>query len=138
MDNSASLEMLLEYSLQQYESLKGILKQIERGLKKDINGKIAELTKRYIELEKQCRATDSQMTALFDDKDPSSHVMELLQKRGEVQKDIIQLIEEVIPEATRVKSFLASEFETIKKGRNALSGYKSNTSNHGRIVNRSS
>ena len=49
---------------------------------------------------------------------------------------MLGLIGETVPKADSVKSLLANEMQTLKHGKKALNGYKSQQGQYGRIVNK--
>lgn len=62
---------------------------------------------------------------------------EILLEKGRLQREIVELNRVLIPKVNNIKSALAAEMVSLKKGRTALKGYGENAKGPGRVINKS-
>ncbi len=68
----------------------------------------------------------------------TENITQLLGQRQLLQREILDILGETVSKASSVKSLMANEMQSVKKGRMALNGYKNQSDRQGRIVNRTS
>lgn len=133
-----AVELLLEESIRQYEDMHEQL----LGMKLHLDGgsvdRVASLLDEFNRLGAAAREHDRLVEEQLNRAPLTEALQQKLKQRQALQADIVKLIEKTVSKAGTVKSYLANEFQSLKKGRAAIRGYRSGTSRHGRIVNRSS
>ncbi len=133
-----SINSLLDESIIQYSEMREVLTEIKCRLDGSAVGHITLLLDRFNQLGEDARVLDLQLARQFDSFDQSVHVTRKVEQKKNLQADILTLIAQTVPKAENVKSILAGEIQSIRRGRNAMSGYKSGSLNQGCIVNKSS
>lgn len=133
-----NLYNLAQKSLRQYKKLKSTLEELEGSLNAEYSVNSINLITLYRELDKDCRLLDKQIGQYVNDHPLPEELEDVFSQRRELQVEVFQLIETTLPKAKQIRSVLANEFQSVKRGRNAVSGYKSDSARQGRIINRSS
>ncbi len=131
-----ALDMLIHNSLKYYCDIKALLNDLKHELEINSADRIQQLVVEFTEIKKKSQITDNLLLSEVDEAQVSSNTAEMLEQLRIVQTDILVLIQQTIPRANTVKSFLANEILAIKNGRNAMTGYRSKSGKQGRIVNK--
>jgi hypothetical protein len=133
------LDLLVQQSLQQYGEMFELLRTRAQQLDAHATEQINIFNAKYKTLQKEAMRTDQWLLEKLKAVEvTASPLAEMLARRKELQRKILVLLKETASKANIVKSLLANELQSIKRGRKALSGYKTNSDHQGRIVNRRS
>ena len=132
------LDTLIDDSLMDYLKMKDLLVQLSSQLENNATEKAADLLTKFNSLSKETRKSDSRLIKNFKTAAASENISEKLIELRALQEEVVSLIQKTVLRANSIKSLLANEFLSIKTGRKAMTGYKSKSDSHGRIVNRSS
>jgi hypothetical protein len=130
------LETLAVQSVKQQEEMIGLLGELHHQFSTQSPDSIQQFNATFSILQEKTKQTDLRLTEQLGLPDISDTARQLLARRTFLQKQIIQLLRESMPRALNVKSLLASEMQSLKAGRRALSGYKNASDRQGTIINR--
>ena len=133
------LAALAVQSVQQQEEMLTLLGKLQQQLVIGSTGStssIENLNQLFSTLQVKIKQTDLQLTAQLLESDITDATRQLLAGRTTLQEHIVSLINETMPKARSIKSLLASEMQSLKAGRRALSGYKNVSERQGSIINR--
>ncbi len=134
------LEPGIRDSISLYEKILTLLQDIEKSLGTASGNELQGMSTSLVELQSRATQHDQlivdQLTRMPAKN--SEIVTSLLARRETLMKKILLLNNELTAKATGVKSLLAHEMRTIRSGRSALSGYKQQQHNQGRIVDSTS
>ena len=134
----ALTELVLK-SLHQYREMAELLRTLEKNLAADPAGYVDEFNVSFAELKIKAQYVDkSLLERLKSSGKLDSTIEDYLDERRRLLADISNLLERALPQALSIKTLLQNEMQSLKTGRNALSGYKSNPSGHGRLINKRS
>jgi len=136
VQEAISVDFLVENSLNQYMEMKDLLLQLKGQLENNSVEWISSFLDKFNELGEESRKTDKLILKYLYRPMISAELKEKLEQRNVMQADILAIIEKTVPQAKSVKSFLANEVSSIRRGRSAMKGYRSGALNQGRIVNK--
>ncbi|MCP4341715.1 MAG: hypothetical protein GY799_23245 [Desulfobulbaceae bacterium] len=131
-----TLELLCQQSLRQYREMVVLLQSLQGNLQDQSSGSVIQFNVTFAELQNQIQQTDQEVAQQLNLQPDSTYIVAFLNHRKELQEDMFGLIGETVPKADSVKSLLANEMQTLKQGKKALNGYKSQQGQYGRIVNK--
>lgn len=130
------LEPVLLQSIQQYERILDFLQKMDGEIGTASPSMVLELSESLAYLQSHATQTDQ---ALFTQLNKQSALTEtiqsLLSRRENIVKEILILNERIKAKAIGIKSLLGHEMEKLRNGISALSGYRQQQHNQGRIVN---
>jgi hypothetical protein len=133
------LESTLSLSIQQYEDILDFLKKTDKEIGTASPSELLELSTSLTDLQWIATQTDQVLLAqLNTDSAQGDKTQHLINRREHIVKDILRLNEHITVKASGVKSLLAHEMGKLRNGLSALSGYKQQQHNQGRIVNSTS
>lgn len=135
---ACAVESLLDESIRQYDEVHELLLRLKKYLDVGAIDRVAGLLDEFNRMSAVARQQDSIIEEHLKVVQLTETLLEKLSQRQDLITVIVKLIEQTVSKAGTVKSCLASEFQSLKKGRAAIRGYRSGVSHHGRIVNRSS
>ncbi|BHH83406.1 hypothetical protein [Desulforhopalus sp. 52FAK] len=135
--DNTSVELLCHQSLEQYRAMITLLQSLKGDLQGQSVESITKFNVIFSELQSQIQQTDLKVAQQLNVLQDSSSRVAFLKYRKELQEDMLGLIEKTVPKVTSVKYLLANEMQTVKQGKKALHGYKSQQDRYGRIVNKS-
>lgn len=127
---------LLEHSLQQYREMLDMLKSMTQHIEVQSLPHIEKFNTCFHELQQASQQTDTLLQDQVMVKGVPEHLQKHIDHRKVLQQEIVALLQETLPKAKSIKSLMASEMQTLIKGRTALSGYKVQGKRQGRIVNK--
>jgi len=133
-----TLELLVRRSLEQYGEIYQLLKMVGSNLGSQLSDDIKKFDETLSGLQRQTQETDRQLTDQLKGLGISETLAEPLARRTELQERILVLLKETATRAHCVKSLLVNEMQSLKQGRKALTGYKTNSDYQGRIINKTS
>ena len=133
-----ALGELIELSLDQHMEMVALLRNLQHLLDNQSYAGLLTLNEALCSLQDQIRETDSLLLGELTGARIPADLTPLLDRRTSLQKELLQLLSGILPGAKSIKSFLAREMQTLKTGRNALSGYKSQAPRHGVMINSTS
>lgn len=133
-----TLELLVRESLEQYHEIYDTLKLVGPNLDSQLRDHIKNLDDTLGGKQKRAQETDRELTDQLRVMGISETIVEPLARRAELQEKILILLKETAAKANSVKSLLASEMQTLKQGRKALTGYKTISTYQGRILAKTS
>ncbi len=131
-----TLELLCHQSVNQYGELVTLLQSLKTDLQDQSASNVTQFNLTFAELQQRIEQTDLEITQQLQSEPDFSHIPALWNSRQELQREVLGLIEETVPRAGSIKSLLANEMQALKQGKKALSGYKSQQDQYGRIVNK--
>jgi hypothetical protein len=133
------LEPVLLQSIQKYEHILDFLQKIDKEIGAASSDDLLELSAFLADIQSHATQTDQVLLTQLSKHSVLTETMQsLLDKREHITKEILVLNEQITAKASRVKSLIAHEMEKLRNGISALSGYKEQQHNQGRIVNSSS
>lgn len=125
-------------SLDEHSEMLEMLESLQQKMDTHSLAYIEKFNTAFYALQQQSQATDKKLFEQLDQKGISEENRQQLDRRNSMQQDILDLLKKTIPMATTAKTLMASEIQTVKDGRKALSGYRNMANNQGKIVNRAS
>jgi len=131
------LDQLVRQSQEEYEEIYSLLLSLGQ-LDSHPPDEIRNFHESLLRLQKTAQRTDDKITKQLKCTSMSKTIAEQLRGRTALQQNILALVKETASRANSVKSLLASEMQVIRHGRNALTGYRSNSPHQGRIVDKRS
>jgi hypothetical protein len=133
------LEPILLQSIQQHEHLLNLLRKMDAEVSTASPAMVLELSELLSDLQSHAMQTDQALLAeLSRQTGHTAQVQYLLDKREQRVKEILLLNEQITAKAIGIKSLLGHEMEKMRNGISALSGYRQQQHNQGRIVNSTS
>ena len=132
-----SVDELIEHSLQQQLEMLDMLKSLTQHIEIHSLPHIEKFNTCFHELQQASQHTDKQLLEQSGIAGIPEYLQEQFEQRDLLQHEILRLLKETLPKAKSVKSLMANEIQTVKKGRNALNGYKAQEGKQGRVVNKS-
>ena len=138
MTEDNNISKLLEHSLQQYHEMLNMLKSMTQHIEAQSLPPIEKFNICFHELQQASQQTDTLLQDQVMVKGVPEHLQKHVEDRKLLQQEIVALLQEALPKAKSIKSLMASEMQTLIKGRTALSGYKMQEKHQGRIVNKTS
>jgi hypothetical protein len=139
MTGMEQLEPVLLQSLQQYEHILDFLRKMDAEIGTASPAMVLELGESLADLQNHATQTDQVLlTQLSKQSTQTATMQSLLEKREQRVKDILLLNEQITAKAIGIKSLLGYEMEKMRNGMSALSGYRQQQHNQGRIVNSTS
>ena len=133
-----ALELLILQSIEQYGAIYDLLKIDGVNIDSQLSSEISKFDETLRDVQKLAQQTDQQLTDLLKVTKIPQSMEELLARRTELQKEILVLLKNTASRANSVKSLLASEMQSLKQGRKALTGYKTNSDYQGKIIDKTS
>jgi len=133
-----TLDLLVQRSLQQYGEMFELLQTRGQQLDCHSTDHIQDFNETFTVLQKVAKRTDQKLLEKLKAAEFTESIAGKLARREEMQEKILVLLKETASRANSVKSLLASELQSIKHGRKALSGYKTNPDQQGRLLNKRS
>jgi len=136
---SEMMTALVVQSLQHQEEMQSLLGELQQQLARGSNSptnSIENFNKQFSTLQVKMQQTDMQLTTQLRESDIPDTTRQLLARRHTLQEHNVQLLKAAVPKARSVTSLLASEMQSLKAGRRALSGYKNMSDRQGSIINR--
>jgi hypothetical protein len=133
-----TLDLLVRKSLEQYHEIYDMLKLVGPNLDSQLSNHIKKINEALGGMQKLAQETDRELTDLLRAIGISETVAEPLARRTKLQEKILVLLKETAVKANIVKSLLASEMQSLKKGRKAMDGYKTISDYQGRIIAKTS
>jgi hypothetical protein len=132
-----TIDSLAEQSIKEHEEMSSLLSRLQGQLTANSLDSIKEFNQSFTSLQSRVQFTDIKLNRLLNQAEILPATQELLDKRLNLQAQVLGQLKEALAPATKIKSLLASEMNTISKGRTAISGYRSNAKKQGRIVSNS-
>lgn len=133
------LESGLNSAISYYGRILAILQNIDEEIGTASRDELLSMNATLTELQEQAARLDQAITAqLGQESFKNESIRSLLNKRGDVIKEILILNRNIRSKAMGVKSLLAHEMSTLRNGLSALNGYRPMQHNQGRIVNSTS
>ncbi len=128
-------EALAIESIELYEKMIAMLGELPAQLASQSTASIEKFNASFAVLQQQVKCTDLQLPGQLMHVSLSENVRQLLVRRKFLQERVLQLVKESVSGASSIKSLLASEMQSLKSGRRALSGYKVSSDRQGTIIN---
>ena len=132
------LASVIQQSIKEHIKMVEFLSSLEQQIETHSSESINTFNKTFDILRKKTKRTDQTLLEQLNTSIVSSSITQLLIKRRSLQIDILNLLQMTIPRANSVKSLMANEIQSVKKGRTALNGYRNLYYRHGGIVNKAS
>jgi len=136
-NGSETLDQLVWQSQQEYEKIFAVLLSLDQ-LSSQSTEEIRNFQESLLGLQKVAARTDERINEQLKTALITKTIGEQLRCRTTLQQNILVRLKETTSRANIGKSLLASEMQTIRHGRTALTGYRSNSPHQGRIVNKRS
>ena len=131
------MEVLLQLSVDQYEKMAQLLRNLQHQLGEHTDEYIEDFNLAFGELQGKVEQIDQQLSVRLTQADGvAEKCAQRLIRKQELLFEIKGMLDLALPKAMNIRSLLASEIQSLKKGRNALSGYRNNSSNQGRLINK--
>jgi hypothetical protein len=135
---TSTLDSLAERSLQQQILMAKMLQPLPMELETSSLETITKFNVNFRTLQQEIKITDKKLMQHLKTAAIPDRIIPLLDQRQSLQREILQMLKHTIPKAGSVKSLMASEIQSVKNGRRALSGYKVQAEPQGKIVSRTS
>ena len=133
------LESTLSQSILHYGNILDFLEKIDREIGTASPSELLELSTSLTDLQEIATQTDQVLlTQLSTDSARGDNTQHLIDRREHIVTDILILNEHIAVKSSGVKSLIAHEKSKLRNGISALSGYKQQQHNQGRIVNSTS
>jgi len=136
--DQATLELLISQSLEQYGEIYDLLKMHGSNINSQLSDGIIKFDETLGGLQNLAQQTDRHLADQLKIMEFSETMEDQLSRRTELQEKVLVLLKETANRANNVKSLLASEMQSIRQGRKALTGYKTNSDYQGRIIDKTS
>jgi hypothetical protein len=131
-----NLEPVLLQSIQQYERILDFLQKMDMEIGTAAPSMVLELSESLAYLQGHATETDQNLLSQLRKQSALPEAMQsLLSRREYIVKEILTLNERIKAKAIGIKSLLGHEMEKMRSGISALSGYRQQQHNQGRIVN---
>lgn len=137
-NNIEIVETLIRKSFDQQRKMIILLKSLDEQMNAHSIGAVEQFNEKFSDLQQETELTDKILVAQLNPEDATGTISQLLEQRNLLQNDVIILMKKILPKAVSAKSLMANEVQSIKNGRKALSGYKTQIDHQGKIVNRAS
>ena len=137
-NNIEIVETLIRKSFDQQRKMIILLKSLDEPMNAHSIGAVEQFNEKFSDLQQETELTDKILVAQLNPEDATGTISQLLEQRNLLQNDVIILMKKILPKAVSAKSLMANEVQSIKNGRKALSGYKTQIDHQGKIVNRAS
>ncbi len=132
-------EAVLSQSIHQYAEILEFLQKMNKEIGTALPEDLLKLGESLAHLQSHAAETDQVLLTQFNKYSALAETMQpLLDKRQQIMNDILCLNGRIAEKASGVKSLIAHEMEKLRTGLSALSGYKQQQNNQGRIVDRTS
>jgi hypothetical protein len=132
-------EAIISQSIAQYEVILNFLQKMDKEIGTASPEELLELSKELAELQNQAATIDQVLLTQFSMLTARPETLQaLIDKRHRIMKEILLVNERITEKASGVKSLIAHEMEKLRNGISAMSGYKQQQNNQGRIVDRTS
>jgi hypothetical protein len=132
-------EQTLMQSIHQYERILDFLQKMDGEIGAAAPSMVLELSESLAYLQGHATETDQVLLSQLRNQQALPKAMQsLLGKRENIVKEILTLNERIKAKAIGIKSLLGHEMEKMRNGISALSGYRQQQYNQGRIVNSAS
>jgi len=132
------LDTVVQQSIKEHLEIIELLSSLEQEIETHSSESINTFNRTFDILRKKAKCTDQTLLEQLNTSVISDSTTQLLNKRRSLQIDILNLLQMTIPRANSVKSLMANEIQSVKKGRTALNGYRNLYCHHGGIVNKAS
>jgi hypothetical protein len=133
------LESTLLQSIIHYGNILNFLEIMDREIGTASPSELLDLSKSLTNLQGIATQTDLVLlTQLNTDSARDSDIQLLINRREHIVKKILLLNEHIAAKASGVKSLIVNEMGKLRNGLSALSGYRPQQHNQGRIVNSTS
>lgn len=133
------IEPILTQSIQQYERILVLLRKIDEVTGTASPAELLELSETLVNLQSQATQSDNILVSQLSKYPARTETLQsLIEKREHIIKEILCLNERITVKASGVKSLIAHEMGKLRHGLSALSGYRQQQHNQGRIVNSTS
>ena len=130
------LETMLSQSIQQYECIRDFLRNMDEEVGNADPVTLQNFSDSLHELQAEAMQIDQVLLAQLNKKTKKNEpIQNLIARRELLQQEILLLNTRITEKVSRVKSLIAHEMKKLSKGLSALSGYKQQQHNQGRIVN---
>ena len=133
-----TLESLAQQSLKQHIDMIALLRPLQRQLETPSLNTVKQFNSIYSVFQRKIKTTDNALIQKLEMAVFTENITQLLGQRQLLQREILDILGETVSKASSVKSLMANEMQSVKKGRMALNGYKNQSDRQGRIVNRTS
>jgi hypothetical protein len=132
-------EAIISQSIVQYEVILNFLQKMDKEIGTAAPEELLEFSKELAELQNQAATIDQVLLTQFSMLTARPETLQaLIDKRQRIMKEILLVNERITEKASGVKSLIAYEMEKLRNGISAMSGYKQQQNNQGRIVDRTS
>jgi hypothetical protein len=131
-----NLETLAVESINQQEAMIGLLGELHHQLLTQCTDSIEKFNAKFTDLQIKTQRTDLHLVEELRHLDITENTQRLIARRKDLQKQIVQLLNDSLPKARNIKSLLASEMQSLRAGRRAMNGYKNGSARQGTIINR--
>ena len=133
------LEQTLAKSILQYENILDFLEKIDEEIGTASPSELLDLSTSLTDLQRHATQTDQVLlTQINASSARNENTQHLIDRHECIMKEILLLNEHLTAKASGVKSLLAHEMGKLRNGLSALSGYRQQHNNQGRIVNSTS
>ena len=132
------LESLAQHSLKQHIDMIELLRPLQRQLETPSLNTVKQFNSIYGAFQRKIKTTDKALIQQLEMAVFTENLTQLLGQRQLLQREILDILKQTVSKASSVKSLMANEIQSVKNGRKALNGYKNQSDQHGRIVNRTS
>lgn len=131
-----TLDAMVQHSIRQHVDMVELLRPLQQQLESPSLDAITKFNSVFNVLQQEIEILDNGLEKQLKMAAIPDHIKQLLDRRQSLQQEILYMLKHTVPKACSVKSLMASEIQSVKNGRKALSGYKTQSANQGRIVNR--
>ena len=131
-----TLDAMVQHSIRQHIDLIDLLWPLQQQLESPSLDAITKFNSVFSTLQQEIEILDRELEKQLKMATIPDHIEQLLDRRQSLQQEILHVLKHTVPKACSVKSLMASEIQSVKNGRKALNGYKTQSENQGRIVNR--
>ena len=131
-----TLDAMVQHSIRQHIDLIDLLWPLQQQLESPSLDAITKFNTVFSTLQQEIEIFDRELEKQLKMATIPDHIEQLLDRRQSLQQEILHVLKHTVPKACSVKSLMASEIQSVKNGRKALNGYKTQSENQGRIVNR--
>ncbi len=133
-----TLESLAQQSLKEHIDMIALLRPLQQQLETPSLNTVKQFNSIYSVFQRKIKTTDNALIQKLEMAVFTENITQLLGQRQLLQREILDILGETVSKASSVKSLMANEMQSVKKGRMALNGYKNQSDRQGRIVNRTS
>lgn len=130
------IEATLIQSIQQYENILDLLKEMDKVLVTASPDSMLALNTSFMDLQSQAQAIDQVLKDwLSRDAGSTKDLQSLMDTRKRIMQEIFHLNRSLTVKASGLKSLLAHEMGALRNGRTALGGYRQPQHHQGRFFN---